>query len=46
MKINYLNEGAFGSYKDKTTKEDKLKGLKKETLKVLINDVVKNFLRL
>lgn len=41
MKINYLNEGVFGSYKDKTTKENKVKGLKNETLKVLIKDVVK-----
>lgn len=41
MKIKYLNESAFGSYKDKTTKEDKLKNLKKETVKVLINDIVK-----
>jgi hypothetical protein len=41
MKIEYLNEGAFGSYKNKQTREDKLKNLKKETSRIIINDIVK-----
>lgn len=35
MIIKYLNEGAFGNYKNKTSKEDKLKNLKDETERIM-----------
>lgn len=41
MKVIYLTEGAFGSYKNKLSKEDKFNKLKRETNKIIANDIVK-----
>lgn len=45
MIIKYINEGAFGSYKDKTPKEDKLEKLKKETGNIIEKSIRDGFLK-
>lgn len=41
MIIKYISEGTFDSYKNKLSKEDKLKNLKKETSKIIKQDIIK-----
>lgn len=47
MIIKYINEGVFGSYKGKkTTKEDKLANLKKETKEIIEKSITEDFLKI
>lgn len=44
MIIKFINEGAFGSYKDKLSKEDKLKRVKNETRKIIRKEEIKQLI--
>lgn len=46
MKIKFINENAFGSYKNRTSKEQSITNIKKDTIKIINDDFKGKFMEL